>query len=153
MDVIKIFISYLLGLICAHIFLYCGSMVIMILLMVFGLDEKMSALIYIYVSGGLATYLFYYIFTRKRVGKLFLYCWLFVGIMVCSFYNHGINDVLYNFMYNHFMKSVHDSYYSIYGFQDAFTLILVYVLCQLSALLLYFMVRLGSRPWEKFFSE
>lgn len=128
-------------------------MVIMILLMVFGLDEAMSALIYIYVSGGLATYLFYYIFTRKRVSKLFLYCWLFVGIMIVSFYNYDIDDVLYNFMYNHFMKSVHDFYFSVYSFRSAFTLILVYVLCQLSALLLYFMVRLSLRPWEKFFSE
>lgn len=139
MNIIKIIASYVLGIICVHIFL-SFPLVIMILIMVFNLDEKMSALIYLYISGGLITYLFYYIFTRKRVKKLFLYCWVFVGVMIVSFFSYDVEKIINKTLYTSFLKPIVDFYYSHYHFKDAFTLILLYVLCSFTAFLLYLIV-------------
>ena len=151
MNVIKIIISYISGFLFIHL-LWCFDscqIIPMILLMACKLDESMSELIYIYISGGLVTYLFYYLLTHRKITKLFLYCWLFVGIIIVSFYRNDVSNIIYDFMYNHFMRPVHDLYYNFYRFKDAFAFIMTYLLCQLSVLLLYFIANSCLKVWNK----
>ena len=152
MNIIKIIISYILGLVFVHILAIPDTyyqVLPMLLGMGFHLDESMSSQICLYVGGSLITYLSYYLLTHRKITKLFLYCWLFVGIMIVSFYRNDVSNMIYDFMYNHFMRPVHDSYYNFYRFKDAFAFIMTYLFCQLSVLLLYFIANSCLKLWDK----
>lgn len=156
MNIFKIVISYLLGIVLVHLLIIPGSIGIlipMILFMGFHLDESMSVLINIYIVGSLTTYLCYYLLTCKKIAKLFKYCWLIIGGLIVAFYTHNIDNVIYKFTYNHFMTSAHDYYFSHYLFQSAFSTILVYIVCQLAVLLLYFIAKSFLGLWGKMFTK
>lgn len=156
MNLIKIVISYLLGLISIHFLLIPGSSFQigpMILIMACKLDEEMSELIWIYIVGGLVTYLFYFLFTFKKINKLLLFCTTIIGVIIVLKYSTSTYHIVNNLLSNSFMRSIDHLYGVYYSFDGIFSFVLLYVLSQGTVLLLYFLLSSSIRFLRKEFSE
>ncbi len=155
MNIIKIIISYLLGLIFIHLLLIPGSFFQigpMFLIMGCSLDENMSELIWIYIVGGLITYLFYYLFTSKKIDKLFWFCAIVVGMIIILEYSTSTYYIVNNFSSN-FMRYIDNLYKVYYSINGTFSFVLLYILSQVSVLLLYFLISYFRKLLKKKFSK
>lgn len=144
MKLIRDLVFYIIGLLFVHVLLFFDfcQIIPMILIMACKLNEKMSELIYIYIGGGLIIYLLSCLVLSKRIDRLFKLCWSIIGLAIIFGWSDSCYARLDSFLAKSLAGSLYNMYYIHHYASDTFTLIVLYILSQLAAILLYLLLKL-----------